>query len=173
MPKEDRVLTADERAILIERYASGPDRLRAALALIPDEARRWCPAPRAWSAHEVIVHCADSETNSAARIRYLLTEDDALILGYDEAHWAIALDYHALPLEPALATIAAVRANTVPLLLGLPEAAWARAGRHSDSGRYSAEDWLRIYAEHLELHAEQLRNNLAAWRAHVPEHPRG
>ncbi len=159
------MLTKVERAASIEQYAVGADRLRAALDLIPGEARQWRPAPGEWSAHEIIVHCADSETNSAARIRYLLTADDALIVGYDEAQWAITLDYHALPLEPALATIAAVRANTVPLLLRLPEMAWARAGRHSDSGRYSVEDWLRIYAEHLELHVEQLKKNLAAWQA--------
>jgi len=159
------VLTTAERATLIAQYAAGSDRLRAALALIPHEAHQWRPAPREWSAHEVIIHCADSETNSAARIRYLLTEDEAVILGYDEAQWAIILNYHALPLEPALATIAAVRANTVPLLRQLPEAAWSRAGRHSSSGRYSAEDWLRIYAEHLELHVEQLQNNLVAWQA--------
>ena len=159
------MLTTAERATLIAQYAAGSDRLRAALALIPHEAHQWRPAPGEWSAHEVIIHCADSETNSAARIRYLLTEDEAVILGYDEAQWAIILNYHALPLEPALATIAAVRANAVPLLRQLPEAAWSRAGRHSSSGRYSAEDWLRIYAEHLELHDEQLQNNLVAWQA--------
>jgi hypothetical protein len=38
-------------------------------------------------------------------------------------------------------------------------------GRHSESGRYSAEDWLTIYAEHLEGHALQIESNVAAWRA--------
>ena len=38
-------------------------------------------------------------------------------------------------------------------------------GRHSASGRYTAEDWLRIYAEHLENHARQIEANVAAWRA--------
>ena len=47
----------------------------------------------------------------------------------------------------------------------LPEAAWQRAGRHTESGPYSAEDWLRIYAEHLEGHAQQIEANLAAWRS--------
>ncbi len=159
------MLTSGERERLIAQYAAGAERLQAAFDTIPEELRRWHPAPGEWSAHEVIIHCADSETNSAARIRYLLTADDALIVGYDEAQWAITLDYHALPLEPAFATIAAVRANTVPLLRTLPETAWTRAGHHSDSGRYSAEDWLRIYAEHLELHVVQLQNNLLAWQA--------
>lgn len=159
------MLSANERADLIAQYRVGPDRLAAAFARVPDEARQWRPAPGEWSAHEVIIHCADSETISAGRIRYVLAESDPAITGYDQDQWAIRFDYHALPLAPALATIAAVRANTVPLLERLAEAAWSRAGRHSESGRYSAEDWLRIYAEHLELHVAQIENNLRAWQA--------
>lgn len=47
----------------------------------------------------------------------------------------------------------------------MPEGGWQRVGRHSDSGRYSAEDWLTIYAEPLEGHARQIEANVAAWRA--------
>ena len=42
---------------------------------------------------------------------------------------------------------------------------WQRVGTHSESGRYAAEDWLMIYAEHLEKHSGQLERNLAAWKA--------
>lgn len=154
-----------EREVLIEQYAAGPRRLTAALATVPAEALRWRPAPGEWSAHEVVCHCADSETNSCARIRFLVAEPDPVIQGYDEAQWARTFDYHAHPLEPALATVEAVRANTAALLRRLPEAAWGRVGRHTESGRYTAEDWLRIYAEHLEVHARQIEANVAAWRA--------
>ena len=47
----------------------------------------------------------------------------------------------------------------------LPEDAWSRAGRHSESGPYSMEAWLRIYSDHLEGHARQIERNLDAWRA--------
>jgi hypothetical protein len=87
------------------------------------------------------------------------------VIGYNEAQWAVTFDYHALPLEPALATVEAVRASTVVLLRRLPESAWARVGRHTESGRYGAEDWLRIYAAHLEDHAAQIEANVAAWKA--------
>jgi len=153
-----------EHQKLIEQYAAGPARLRAALAAVPAEAMKWRPAPGEWSAHEVVVHCADSETQSHGRIRQLLSDPDPVIAGYDENRWARDLDYHALPIEPALATVDAVRANTVPLLRRLPESAWARAGRHTESGSYRALDWLTIYAEHLELHSRQIEANVAAWR---------
>ncbi len=154
-----------EREKLIRRYADGPTRLKAALATVPAEALQWRPKPGEWSAHEVVIHCADSETNAAGRIRYLAAESDPVILGYDEAEWARRFDYHRLPLEPALALVEAVRASTAALLDRMPEDAWRRVGRHSESGRYGAEDWLTIYAEHLEVHAAQIEANVAAWRA--------
>jgi hypothetical protein len=158
-------LAQSERLALIGRYAEGPSQLRAALATVPGEALQWRPRPGEWSAHEVVVHCADSETNAAARIRYLAAEREPVIAGYDEAEWARRFDYHSLPIEPALAVVDAVRANTATLLRRLPKDAWRRAGRHTESGAYSAEDWLRIYAEHLEIHARQIEANVAAWRA--------
>ena len=58
-----------------------------------------------------------------------------------------------------------MRAWTAALIERFPETAWARVGTHTESGRYAATDWLRIYAEHLEIHARQIERNLAAWNA--------
>lgn len=154
-----------ERDELIEQYARGPARVREALAKVPPEALKWRPAEGKWSVHEVVVHCADSETNAALRIRYLLAEKDPLIVGYDQDAWARLFDYHAQPLEDALLATAAARGRTVPLLRRMSEADWSRRGRHTESGAYSADDWLRIYAAHLEGHASQIERNLSAWNA--------
>ena len=158
-------LTRADRDKLIQQYADGPARLRAAFAAVPADARQWRPKPGEWSAHEVVVHCADSETQSASRIRVVLSENDPVIQGYDEAQWARDFDYHAHPLDVALMAVDAVRANTTALLRRLPEIAWTKVGRHTESGRYTAEDWLTIYADHLENHARQIEANLAAWTA--------
>jgi len=155
--------TPPERAALIERYARGPALLKAALTKVPREALRWRPGPKRWSAHEIVVHCADSETNAHGRLRFLLAEQKPVIQGYDQDRWAQALDYHALPLDAALATVVAVRANTVPILKRMRDADWARIGQHTESGPYAAEDWLAIYAEHLEKHSRQIERNLEAW----------
>jgi len=154
-----------ERRRLIDQYAAGPDRLEAALATVPADARTWRPGPGKWTVHEVVLHCADSETNAHMRIRYLLAEVDPLIVGYDQDRWASVLDYHARPLEPALAAIRAVRANTVPLLGSLSEEQWHKGGRHTEHPTYGAEQWLAIYAEHLEVHVRQIERNLAAFQA--------
>ena len=158
-------LDAEQRRHRIQQYASGPSRLRAAVERVPEEARRWRPAAGEFSVHEIVCHCGDSETNAAVRLRYLLAEEDPVIVGYDPDNWASCFDYHSHPLEAALAAVDAVRANTVPLLLRLPEDAWQKAGTHTESGRYTASDWLTIYSEHLDEHVKQIDRTLEAWQA--------
>jgi hypothetical protein len=155
----------DERAELIRQYEDGVPAFKAALAAVPAAALKWRPAQGAWSVHEIVCHCADSETNSASRIRYVTGEHDLSLDNYDQDRWAIEFDYHAHPLDAALATVEAVRANTAPLIRRLPAACWQRAHHHKTYGRYTAENWLRTYAVHLHEHARQIEDNVAAWRA--------
>lgn|SRR5574337_239398 len=158
-------LTQAERERLIQQYADGPSRLKRALAKVPEEARKWRPAPGEWSVHEIVCHCADAETNAAVRIRYVIAEKGPLVVGYDQNAWAVGFDYHSHPLDAALAVVEAVRVNTTALIRRLPDEAWKREGRHTESGRYTAENWLKIYAAHLEDHSRQIEKNLAAWEA--------
>ena len=153
-----------ERSPLIEQYAAGAARLRAAWAAVPPEARQWRPAPGEWSAHEVVCHTADSETNAYTRIRFLVAQDDPVIQGYDQEHWVSALDYAALSAESAMAAVEAVRGHTAAFIRRLPESAWRRAGTHSESGPYSGDDWLHIYSAHLHDHARQIEENVASFR---------
>jgi hypothetical protein len=159
-------LTAEERRLRIQQYASGPARLREAIARVPAEAMQWRPVRGEFSVHEIVVHCADAETVDAARVRYLFAERDPVIVGYDESEWARVLDYHSHSLDAALATVDVVCANTTSLLERLPEAAWASAvGGHTMSGLYTADDWLATESGHIEEHIKQIERNLEAWRA--------
>jgi hypothetical protein len=56
--------------------------------------------------------------------------------------------------------VEAVRASSLELLTALTDAEWERAGAHSESGRYSIDDWLRLYAAHPHDHADQVRRAL-------------
>jgi hypothetical protein len=157
-------MQAYEREKLIEQYESAPARLRAALEAVPLEGRAWRPSSDEFSVHEVICHCADSETNSHSRIRYLLAEKDPVMVAYDPMHWAQEFVYAEHPLEPALVTVEAVRANTAPILRRLTDGQWLKAGRHTESGHYTAEDWLRIYAAHVDEHVAQIEAIADEWR---------
>jgi hypothetical protein len=152
------------RESFLRRYRQGAALLRQAWDEVPAGARTWRPGEGQWSAHEVVVHCADSETYAAIRIRLLLAEAEPLVVGYDENNWAKRFDYHASDPELALCLVETARAHTAAMLDPLPEEAWGRMGRHTQSGPYGTDDWLRSYGEHLEIHAAQIRRNLAAWQ---------
>jgi len=152
-----------ERARLIAMYAEGPSLLRTSWNRVPVDARTWRPEPSEWSAHEIVVHCADSETYAATRLRLLVAEPSPLIVGYDQEGWARAFDYHTVPVEPAFAVIDAVRTHTHLLLETLSDHDWGKSGTHSESGSYSATDWLNSYGNHLHDHAMQIQANVDAW----------
>ena len=159
------LLTADEREKLLVEYERGATLLRTAWEGVPEDAEKWRPAPDKWSAHEVVIHCADSETYAATRIRLLVNEKEPLIVGYDQDAWAKTFNYHAQSTDRALRTLDAVRTGTLPILRALAEADWAKEGRHTESGPYTASDWLRSYGSHMTSHAKQIERNLAAFHA--------
>jgi hypothetical protein len=95
---------------------------------------------------------------SAIRIRRLLTEDEPVIHGYDEANFARMLTSDR-PIEPSLEAMRWARETSAQLLERMTEDDWRRAGTHAESGPYSAEDWLSIYAAHAHDHAEQIKRS--------------
>jgi len=159
-----------ERAALIERYLSGPAAVFAALEGAGDEEPDRSTSD-GWTARQIVHHLADSETNSYIRIRQLLAEESPTITGYDEELWAAQLHYER-PIDASLAVFAAVRNSSAELLACVRDEDWARAGTHTQSGPYTLEDWLRIYAAHAHDHADQIRRSRSE-PAGPPFTPRG
>lgn len=145
-----------ERAELITRYRAGVGEVESALEGVGEAELDTKPADGGWTPRMVVHHLADSETNSYVRVRTLLAEDGASIQGYDEETFARRLHYDR-PIEASLAVFRAVRASTVELIDRLGPSDWDRTGTHSESGTYSMNEWLRIYAAHAFDHAEQIR----------------
>jgi hypothetical protein len=144
-----------DRSARLERYAGGSAAVTDALAGA-DEAELDRHGPTGWSSRMIVHHLADSESMAAIRLRRLVAEDDPVIQGYDEPTWAERLHYDR-PIEASLAVVGAVRAASHQLLQAMTEAEWQRTGTHSESGAYSVEQWLSIYAEHCHEHADQIR----------------
>lgn len=150
-------MTRQEREQLIDQYRKGVDEVVKALEGFPQGDLTAHPIAGKWSAAEIVHHLADSETISMQRLRRLLTEAHPVIHGYDQEAWARDLGYNQRPMEPALMAFRAARETTAQILQRMSDADWAREGWHTESGRYSAEKWLAIYAAHAHGHADQIR----------------
>ena len=143
------------RQTLIARYREGFIVVAAALAGMTEADLDCRPPDGTWSPRQVAHHLADSEMTSAIRLRRLIAEDRPRIAGYDEEEFARRLHYDG-PIGPSLEAFRAARLSTAAILDRLSEAEWAREGTHSESGPYTVETWLEIYAAHAHDHAAQI-----------------
>jgi len=150
-------MTPPERCDLIKKYTDGYNEVVKNLEGFPEAAMSSHPIPGKWSASEIVHHLADSETVSSIRLKRLLVEDHPLIQGYDQDAFAKRLNYNQREIGPALDSFRSARANTAQLLTSMSEDDWKREGTHSESGSYTAEDWLSIYADHAHNHAAQIK----------------
>jgi hypothetical protein len=151
----------EEREKLIAQYRDGYSAIAEALLKITPEELDARPGPGQWTPREIVHHLADSEMTSAIRLRRLLAEDRPAIQGYDQDEFARRLHYDR-PHETSLELFRYARLSTAELLERLDPAEWLREGTHSESGRYTVDTWLRIYADHAHRHARQIREARAA-----------
>src|SRR5678810_1185593 len=106
------MMTSDERKQLISRYADGYKEVMNALDGFPADSLGAHPIPGKWSAREIVHHLGDGESFSAARLRKLLIEDNAVIQGYDQDEYASKLRYNERDMAPAPAIPPEIAAAT-------------------------------------------------------------
>ena len=147
-------LEASERSRLIARYRDGSRAVSEALeGITKEEADR--SSDGGWTPRQIVHHLADAEMEGATRIRRIVAEPDARIHGYDEKVFTERLSRNQ-PIEASLEAMRWARESTADLLDTMNEDDWSRAGTHSERGRYSADDWLIMYAKHAHDHAAQI-----------------
>jgi hypothetical protein len=153
-----------ELSQLLERFRRGPELVATVLTGVYGEEIDWPPSAEAWSIRQIAAHLADAEMVGAYRIRVVAAEENPTMLAYNEKAWAENLDYARRKPSQSLESFRRTRAETFELLQGLPEAAFARAGNHTEHGRITLLDLLRIYAEHAEGHARQIQSVRDAYK---------
>ena len=149
-------MTNDERKTMIEKYAKGFDEVMKALEGFPKEQLTAHPFEGKWSACEIVHHLADSEMNSAVRLRRLLAEERAEIVGYDQDDYSIRFKYNERDVAPSLELFRSSRSTTMQIIETMKDDDWKREGHHNEHGVYTPETWLRIYSNHAHNHAAQI-----------------
>jgi hypothetical protein len=120
------------------------------------------PAPGEWSALECIGHIADSEVVVSARVRWILSEDEPDIVGYDQALWVAGLRHNEDDPALLLATFEALRDANLDLWARRSPTDRERVGRHRERGAESYDMTFRLSAGHDRIHLAQARRALEA-----------
>src|SRR6266853_687982 len=150
-------MTSQERQKMIAQYKEGYNEVARSLEGFPADLLTAHPIKGKWSTAEIVHHLADSETTSGIRLRRLLVEDRPVIQGYDQEAYAERLNYNNREMAPALDAFHSARITAAQLFEFMSDEDWQREGTHSESGSYTTEEWLTIYAAHAHNHAAQIR----------------
>jgi hypothetical protein len=141
--------------------AATPQAVRDQTAGLPQDRLTSRPAPREWSAAELLGHLWDSEIAYSFRARAILAQDEPRLIGYDQDAWA-ALARPAF--AELLAAFAALRTANLALIGQTPRERWERVGLHEERGRLSFRLLTETTAGHDCAHLKQLAQTIAAMR---------
>jgi hypothetical protein len=149
-------MTAEHRG-LIERIQTSAGAVRRAVEAAPPARLGVAPRPGEWSALETLTHLRDVVVFVyALRIRRLFYEDAPVFADFDEEGYRRASLARGEAVGDLLATVVSEHEQLARLLRDLPDADWARQGRHPAFGVMSIEFLAGRVGEHAEEHAAQI-----------------
>jgi DinB superfamily len=149
---------------LLERLRRGAELVAVSITGAAGSEVDFIPESGGWSIRQIVAHLADGEIVATMRIRQILAEENPQMQAFDQDAWAKNLDYARRKPSQSLETFRRIRGENYELLKDLPEAAFERAGIHSERGRVTLRQLLQLVAEHAESHAVQLRARRAEFK---------
>jgi uncharacterized damage-inducible protein DinB len=154
--KFDRsVASPDRRAENIQTITELPKRIAEAVEGLTEGQLEKPYRPGGWTVRQTVHHIADSHMNSLCRFKLALTEDGPAIRPYFEDRWAELADSR-LPVEVSLSLINALHARWSALLNAMSDADFARTLQHPESGEWTIEEMLALYAWHSLHHTAHI-----------------
>ena len=144
--------TAEEVSLAIDRIASMPSRMEAALNGLTDVQLDTPYREGGSTLRQVAHHVADSHMNAFIRVKWTLTENDPLIKAYNEKEWANTPETHQTP-AISISLLKALHVKWVILLRALTPEMLQRQFTHPDTKKQVPLDRLiSMYAWHGEHH---------------------
>ncbi|MBC7899419.1 MAG: putative metal-dependent hydrolase [Saprospiraceae bacterium] len=111
--------------------------------------------PEGWTVRQTVHHVADSHLNSLIRFKLALTEDKPTIRPYYEDRWAELAD-SKMPVEVSLKIIDGLHSRWTNLLQSMSDADFARRLIHPESGEWTLEKLIAMYAWHGRHHTAHI-----------------
>ena len=160
---KNREVSPELRIEFIKTIANLPEKLARAVEGLNEEQLDTEYRPGGWTVRQTVHHVADSHLNSLCRFKLAVTEDKPTIRPYAEERWAELAD-SKMPLDVSFKIIEGVHARWVELLNSFLGEDFRRELIHPDSGVWTVDQFLHLYAWHSEHHTAHItrlreRNN--------------
>jgi uncharacterized damage-inducible protein DinB len=160
--KDIQVISAD-RDGFIKTILNLHDNLAMAISGLTENQLETPYRPEGWTVKQTVHHIADSHINAFVRFKLALTEDTPAIRPYFEDRWAELPDSR-MPVDVSMQIIKGVHLRWARILMEMSEEDYQRKLQHPDSGEWTLEKFLALYAWHSRHHTAHItqlcrRNN--------------
>jgi hypothetical protein len=149
----------DKQPLVVQ--AATPKKLSRLIKGVSTTKLRRRSAPETWSVSEIIAHLADAEIVGGFRLRFILGSPGAPIVAYDQDEWARSGHYDQRDPRKSVAHFCVLREWNIALLKTLTPEQWKHYGVHSERGRESIGQIVRMFAGHDINHLQQIEEILA------------
>ena len=140
--------------------AATPARLQSLVAGATARELTWTTSPERWSVTQIVAHLADAEIVIAWRLRSVLASDGIAMQPFDQNEWATAFKYENADAAAAVTLCGVLRAANLALLRTVDPERLEYAGMHSERGRESIGQIMRMYTGHDLNHLAQIERLL-------------
>jgi uncharacterized damage-inducible protein DinB len=153
--KFDRSAIVDRQS-LVDVIRDLPKNISAAVAGLSDSQIDTRYRDGGWTLRQTVHHVADSHINSLCRFKLALTEDAApTIRPYYEDRWAELADSR-MPVDVSLKILDGVHSRWSLLLESMTDGDFKREFVHPETGSWTLEDVLALYAWHSRHHTAHI-----------------
>lgn len=140
----------------IQTIADLPLKILTAVAWLDDARLDTEYRPGGWTIRQTVHHIADSHTNSLTRFKLALTEDETpTIKPYYEDRWA-ELGDSKMPIDASMKIIEGTHARWAALLASMTDTDFERKFIHPETGEWTLEAALALYAWHSRHHTAHI-----------------
>ena len=146
---------AASRADNIQTIGDLPLNLTNAVSELSEDQLDTPYRPEGWTVRQTVHHVADSHLNSFIRFKLALTEDLPTIRPYYEDRWA-ELGDSKMPVEVSLKIIDGLHSRWTELLQSMSDADFERRLIHPETGEWSLDKLLALYAWHSRHHTAHI-----------------
>ena len=148
-------VTPELRAEFIQTIKNLPLEIAAAIEDLSDAQLDTAYRPEGWTVRQTVHHVADSHINSLCRFKLALTEESPTIRPYYEDRWARLADSF-LPIDVSLKIIEGIHERWTILLESMTDADFRKPLVHPDTGAWTIEKFLALYAWHSRHHTAHI-----------------
>ncbi len=150
-------VTSESRLQFVNEITDLPKNLKNAIKNLNDEQLDTPYRPGGWTVRQTVHHVADSHLNSFIRFKLALTEDVPTIRPYYEDRWAELQDSF-LPLNDSIKIIEGLHSRWTTLLNSMSGEDFQKKLNHPESGEWTLEKLLGLYAWHSRHHTAHITN---------------